>query len=300
MERMRSRAIQLAGIVLLGAVAGLLIMRPWHDDSSTRAPGVIASPPAAATTAPSDVERADVPPPPARTFKLPAMAASVPQVKPREEDAEEEPATVYVPRDWLLRGAGPQHYSVHSDKSEVLSGQVSVAIASSKKDVPSTQSASLMQSVSAQPWLGQRVVFTLNWKSRELRNQRTEVWIRALDGINAVVAYNEAQSLYGKPDWYKTSVAIDVPESATELAYGVTLNGVGAMWVDGAQVQSVDKAVQVPMRSMPSKLGAIAQDARDGGPLAQPSNLDFEDTDEVVNVPEFRAAPADAINRKRF
>jgi len=224
--------------------------------------------------------------------------ASVPEVKARGSAKPVEVAPLKLPKDWLVRGTGPQHYLVTSDKGQVMSGQSSVLIAAHDRNVAATTFASLLQSVVAEPWLGKRVVFTVNFESGDRFADEVVVWIRALDASNVVISYNEWQASYAKREWQKQSVAIDVPWSATELAYGVNVYASSKMWIDGAQLDAVDRNVDVGARNLPSKLGVTAQDASERGLLALPSNLDFEIVvDADGNVLE---APKDKLGRSKF
>jgi hypothetical protein len=204
---------------------------------------------------------------------------------------------VQVPKDWVLRGSGPQYFDVRSDRTEVLSGRSSVLMRPYDKDVPYTSFASLMQSVVAEPWLGQRLVFSVSWKSRE-KYQDIKVWIRAIDAGQVVIAYNVQEDSYDTAGWRKTSVAMDVPWSAAEIAYGIRIDPQGALWVDDAHIDVLDKNVPVAMRNLPAELGVRAQEAHEQGPLARPSNLDFEDIAPIDA--SFREAPKDALGRNRF
>jgi hypothetical protein len=302
---MGSRAIQLALIVALGVGVGLLISRPWSSSTESPAPAVAAPTateepasrpavePSSATTSPSE------PAQPRRPFKLPAMtvASAAPQVVIKQETAKPEAPPILVPKDWVLRGTGSEHYDASSDKSEVLSGQYSVRFAAHDKNVAYTEFASLMQSVVAEPWLGKRVVFSLSWKGRGLV-QDVEVWIRALDAGRVVIAHNNAGSRYSKPEWKKSTVAIDVPWSAAEITYGVNLRATGGAWVDAAKLDAVDRNAAVGARNLPGELGVIAQESTANGPLAMPSNMDFEDVGPATDA--FRRAPKDQLGRSRF
>jgi hypothetical protein len=299
---MASRAIQLAGIVAAGAIVGLLVTRPWHGDGRREASSeepVTSAPTAAPLATPVEPPKESASPGslPPRTFKLPTMnVASVPAARVKEAKPVEV-VPLKLPKDWLVRGTGPEHYLVSSDKSEVMSGQSSVLIAAHDKDVARTTFASLMQSVVAEPWLGKRVVFTINLKSNTFRDEIV-LWVRALDAGNIVISYNEWGAQYSKADWQKQSVAIDVPWSATEIAYGVNVYASSRFWIDGAQFDAVERNVDVNARNIPGNLGVTAQDASDRGPLALPSNLDFEIiVDANGNLLE---APKDKLGRKKF
>jgi hypothetical protein len=295
---MGGRTLQLTLLIVLGAGLALLVLQPWGPAERVRMPALPSPSRSATSVSPGALPRTDpkaISPPPTRTFHLPAVASAAPAV--RSEPAPQDPPQVMVPKDWMLRGSGPENYDVRSDRSEVFSGQSSVLFASRKKDIPYTESGSLMQSVIADPWLGKRVVFTVSWKRKGFR-QYVQLWVRALDASRVVVAYNESGAAYAKEDWHRNSVAIDIPWSATEIAYGVSLKGPGQMNIDDAHFEVVDKAADVAARNLTGHLGIVAQETSDKGPLASPSNMDFEDI--VPALASFRELPRDQLGRSRF
>ena len=293
---MRSRAIQLALIIVLGVGLGLLVSHPWGADEVHSAPPVPAVAPARAPPRNSPPESASIAPPPTRTFKLPAVVAPVAEPKDQEERAL--PPRILVPRDWLLRGTGPSSYDVNIDRREVFAGLNSVRLASHDKNVANTKSASLMQSILADPWAGQRVEFSVRTKAAGFR-QHVDTWIRATDRGKAVIAYGHVESTYDKTDWIKRTVVMDIPSEASEIAYGVSLYGVGTLWIDAARLTAVDNTVtDVTGHAPPAQLGVRAQDADDKGALAAPTNMDFEDAGPVGEL--FRQLPPDAVGRTRF
>jgi hypothetical protein len=300
---MRSQGLQVAGIVALGALIALSIVRPWRATEPSVEPlpaMTAASPPIvpAPATAPLEAPRTESDaPPPTRTFRLPAVASAIPSSAVKDETEKRPPVQILVPKDWLLRGTGPENYEVRSDKAEVFTGQSSVRMASLKKDVPPTTFASLMQTASAAPWVGKRVEFSMSTKPHGLR-ATYDVWIRAIDAGNAVIAYDEMQTFGAKSDWKKTAATIDVPWSAAEIAYGINLHSTGGLNVDDAQLTLIDKSLSAPMRNRPAKLGIVVQDANKDGPLGMPTNLDFEDV--VPAGDAFREIPQDQVGRTRF
>src|SRR5262245_38932430 len=154
---MRSRALQLTVLIVLGAIIVLLIQRPWsREDAVPEVAAVSAPQPAHESPPTAQPQQTDDAAPTPGSFKLPAMPKPLPDVKPAPESTD----PVLVPKDWILRGTGPQNYDLKIVRDEVFSGQVSVRLASRVKDVPMTQFASLMQSVSADPWLGKRALET--------------------------------------------------------------------------------------------------------------------------------------------
>lgn len=292
--------------MVLGAGIVFLFQRPWqHAATDTVVDASSISSPSTGTTEPSEISppviedntpSGDVAPPTARSFKLPAVSAPIAQPRVKTESPPEGP--VYVPKDWLLRGSGQQNYDLRIDRAEAFSGQTSVMLASHQKDVAATQFGSLMQSVIADPWLGQRVVFSASTK-RESYLQYAVAWVRALDASGTVIAYNEMPiEPYRKTEWRRLSVAIDVPWSATEIAYGVNLHATGKLWVDGAKFSTLDGNTDVEARNLFGRLGVKAQETGQRSPLAAPANMDFE---QVVPLDAgLRVLPKDAIDKARF
>ncbi|MDQ5966651.1 MAG: hypothetical protein QG625_2806 [Cyanobacteriota bacterium erpe_2018_sw_39hr_WHONDRS-SW48-000098_B_bin.30] len=47
--------------------------------------------------------------------------------------------------------------------------------------------------------------------------------------------------IQGTEDWTKHEIVLDVPESATHVAFGVLLNGDGQIWMDDFEFEEVEK-----------------------------------------------------------
>jgi hypothetical protein len=82
------------------------------------------------------------------------------------------------------------------------------------------------------------------------------------------------------------------------VAYGINLHGPGSLHIDAARVDALDRNVPAPKHNLPGRLGVVVQVANEKGPLARPSNLDFEDA--VPADPSFREVPKDELGRTRF
>jgi hypothetical protein len=221
----------------------------------------------------------------------------VAQAKSKEGAAKPEPpGPVYVPKDWLLRGSAPQNYDLRSDRGNAFANQTSAVMVAHDKDVGRTTFGSLMQNVVAAPWIGKRIEFSAMVEAA--RFQDWEIWVRAIDSGNVVIAYDEAHIPASKLEWHKGAAVIDVPGSATEIAYGVNFHGSGKMYVDDAHLLVLDQDTPAPVRDFRSKLGVVVPDARKDGPLYMPSNLDFEES--VPADKTFREQPKDRLDRSRF
>jgi hypothetical protein len=233
-----------------------------------------------------------------RTFNLPKMATPArPEAKSKERVADPEPVgPLLVPKDWLLRGSAPQSYDLRTSRAVVFSNQASVVMIAHDKDVARTQFASLVQTAMAAPWFGKRIEFSAMVQAE--RFQDWEIWVRAIDAGNVVIAYDESHIPASKLEWRKAAAVIDVPWSAAQIAYGVNFHGSGKMYVDDAHLIVIDEDSPAHEHNLPSKLGVVVQDASKDDPLYMPSNLDFEDV--VPADKTFREQPKARLDRSRF
>ncbi len=275
---MRSRLLQVAILIALGVVLGLLLMRA--NRTAEPAPAVQLSTPAPIPP-PKD---ADVPPPSAaaRSFKLPAMRAPITEPASKVEPAKQR-ATVEVPKYWRLTGTAPQNYDLLSDRDHVMSGEASLLIKAHPTDISTTLTGAATQSAVADPLVGKRVEVSAFLRAEEVRERTVSLWFRALDLDERVVAMDNSVAHYSKitSEWTRVRIVVDVPLTAGQVSYGVALTGKGAVWVDDFRLTPVDPTVVEPTSTGPARqLGQRSETTR----LPQPrsENLDFEDTTEVA------------------
>lgn len=305
---MRSRALQVFILIALGVTLGLLITRGWQPAAPTAAsapepeppPALTVTEPPAATepkTADADAPRS----PPAREFKLPAMSAAAPEPElvavSNNEPAPAKPpaATVRVPRSWLLRGTAPEHYDLSSDRDRVKSGEASVMIKSHLKSIPLSLNGSVMQSVLADALLGRRLEVSAFLRAEEVRERTVALWCTVTDSNNLLLATDSSRQQFPKitADWTRVSFVIEVPWSAAQVSYGLSLTGIGSAWMDDFRLTTVDsKVVALTTTTLPRQFGQPVESASSQA-LARPENLDFE---EITDVPApSREKPSNAV-----
>jgi len=291
---MRSRALQLVIVIALGVALGLLLTRNWRaTEPAAAVPAPTAEPhpaavaPAASTTAKK--ADADVPPPPVRQFKLPAMRPPAPEPGPVAAANKEPPpaeATVRVPKFWQLRGSAPESYELLSDREQVKSGGASVLIRSKRKDIAVTLNGSILQTVFASSLVGKRLEVSAFVRAEDVRAQTVALSFRALDPDNLLVASANSRAEFPKigPQWTRVSFVVDVPWSAAQVSYGLVLAGKGCVWIDDFRLTSVDRTVVAPTSTAPPRqLGQPVETVKQA--LHQPENLDFEETTDVSAPP---------------
>jgi len=295
---MRNRALQLVILVVLGGALGVLLTRNWRSTEPAAAvPAPTVEPAPAVTPAAGSAPNSDLPSAAAREFKLPAMPPPLPEPVATSDkeptQAKAAPATVRVPRFWLLRGTSSQDYDLTSDNGHVKSGEASVLIKSHASSLPLTLNGTVMQSVRAESLLGKRIEVSAFLRAEDVREQTVAIWLTALDSNNLLLALESSQKQFPKvtEEWARVSFVIDVPWSAAQVNYGLTLSGKGAVWMDDFRLTTVDRTVVAPTSTAPPRqLGQRVEMANPQGPLTRPENLDFEEITDVPAPPREKVA----------
>ncbi|MFV0304439.1 MAG: multiprotein-bridging factor 1 family protein [Moheibacter sp.] len=165
--------------------------------------------------------------------------------------------------NWFLTGSKKESYTIGLDKSVYKTGNSSAYIES--KDEKIKGFGTLMQSCSAENYLGKRVKMTAYIKSKDIKN-RAGMWMR-VDSRQPKKTLSfdnmKERPIKGTTNWTKYEIILDVPEESGMLNYGVLINGTGKVWFDNVRFEIVDKA-SVKSTSKPVK-------------LKKPTNLDFGD-----------------------
>ena len=170
-------------------------------------------------------------------------------------------ASPATPAGWYLAGSDPASFQVSRDAAVAHAGKKSASLESIRAP---KGFGTLMQSFSATDYRGKRLRLTAWAKAKDVKDW-AGVWMR-VDGSDAgkSLAFDNMQNrpIKGTKDWTRCDVVLDVPESATGIAFGILLSGEGKVWISDIGFQTVDKSVAVT-----SSVGAVSP---------QPKNLDFD------------------------
>jgi hypothetical protein len=175
--------------------------------------------------------------------------------------------TLYAqaPKGWFLAGTKAPLYVTGVDESTMYSGMPSAYLRSKESHVPPEGFGTLMQQFSAKDYLGKRVRFGAFVKSENLERM-AGLWMR-VDGANPKIplAFDNMHDrpIQGTSGWKEYEVVLDVPPTATGIAFGILLDGGGAAWISAAMFTEV--GANVPTTAMPIP----------GAPLPGPTNLGF-------------------------
>jgi hypothetical protein len=145
---------------------------------------------------------------------------------------------------WHKTGSHPEDYDMGTDQSVAYHGKSSGYIRSNKPDP--RPFGTYMQMFEATEYLGKRVRFSAFVKCENVENWAS-LWMR-VDGESKPIAFDNMQNrpIKGTQPWTQYSVVLNVDAAkATRIAFGVLLDGKGAVWIDEVRFETVDESVPV-------------------------------------------------------
>jgi hypothetical protein len=161
-------------------------------------------------------------------------------------------ATSGAPKGWVQNGSDPKAskaYEVGVDSTQPYKKPVSVYVKSlgPKTSEDKYKFGGLMQMCRAESFRGKRLKFTGYVKTLDVAGT-ANLWFR-VDGENGkILAFDNMSDrpIKGTTDWKEYSVVLDVPETATALAYGIFVSGSGAgtAWLNDVQLIEVGSGVK--------------------------------------------------------
>ena len=167
---------------------------------------------------------------------------------------------------WHMAGSHPSQYEHLLADETTYEGNAVVEL---RSVVPRTDGfGTLMQTFSAEHFLGQRVRFSGALKCKGVEN-RVGLWMR-VDGLGPRRPMLAFDNMAGRPvsgttDWEHYEVVLDVSDEAQAIALGVLLVGKGEAWMSDFNVETVGPEVETTEGGMTA-------------PLAErPQNLDFSE-----------------------
>jgi hypothetical protein len=189
---------------------------------------------------------------------LPAFAETTPPAAPATA------AQPVAPAGWIKAGSMPAYYEVGTDADAHHQGKSSGYIRSTKSVTGGF--GTLMQSGSPTAYLGKRVRMTA-WVMTAEVGGWAGLWMR-VDGPDRgkSLAFDNMQSrpIKGTTPWTSYSIVLDVPKEATQIAFGVLIEGAGEAWLDDLRFEIVDGSVPLTDTQLDTRTNST------------PTNLDFE------------------------
>lgn len=166
-----------------------------------------------------------------------------------------------LPDGWIRAGAAPVDYDMGMDQKTAHAGKASGYLRA--KVAKPRDFGTLMQMCGAGEFPGQRVRMSA-WVKSEQVTDWAGLWMR-VDGTgpNQTLALDNMQSrpIKGTTGWSLYQIVLDVAPEAKDIAFGILLEGPGAVWIDEIKFEVVDQSVPT------TEGNALA---------AAPRNLSFE------------------------
>jgi hypothetical protein len=177
-----------------------------------------------------------------------------------------------LPTSWFKAGNKPKSYEMGIDIGTGQDGKNSATIKSIDKTVDGF--GTLMQDCMPGKYGGKRIKMTGMFKSKDVSNW-AGLWLRidTKKPIKGVVFDNmhdgkKDRAIRGTTDWEKYEIVLDVPDEASNIAYGALLAGTGQVWFDNITFEIVSSTTPTT---------GVEMETRDGNPhQTEPTNLDFE------------------------
>lgn len=167
-----------------------------------------------------------------------------------------------LPQGWKVSGTQARDYQIGLDDQSP--GQ-EATIRAIDKDAPFVGFATLMQSISAMPFLGKRLRLRAQLRAADVPDAAT-IWMRVDDAGKRMVAFDNMEErgtegvLTGTADWSTREIVLDVPEEAVSIHYGFYLRGAGQCWARDFDLATVGVDVDATSDAV-------------GPYLAEPTNL---------------------------
>jgi hypothetical protein len=144
-----------------------------------------------------------------------------------------------LPKGWITAGDQVKSYEMGVDKGAGPNGNNAATIQSKEKSIKGF--GTLMQQSVPDKYRGKRVKMSGYLKSSGV-SEWAGLWFR-VDGTgsNGILGFDnmENRAVKGTTDWKRYEIVLDVPEGATNLAYGALLSGPGQIWFDDINFEVV-------------------------------------------------------------
>ncbi len=171
-----------------------------------------------------------------------------------------------APQGWIIAGSKPKDYDMGKDSKIAHSGSSSAYVHSNQATIQGF--GTLMQTFKADVYFGKRVRMTGYVRTEDVKNF-AGMWMRVDDKANPnqPLAFDNMSNrpMKGTADWKKCEIVLDVPASASNIAFGFLLDGTGKIWFDDISFEVVD--LSVPTTDIKGQGGQMP---------SAPMNLDFE------------------------
>lgn len=179
---------------------------------------------------------------------------------------EEEEMQMESPiKGWFLSGSHPYNYRMGVDRTIVHEGKASGYLTSETVQ-EQDEFATMMQQFKAEKFKGKRMKLSCFIKSEKVE-KFAGAWMRVDNQSGDVLQFDNMSNrpIVGTREWNYYTIVLDIPTDGASISFGVLLQGVGKVWIDGFSFEEVDQ-------NMPTtNIECIPE------MLDEPVNLSFEE-----------------------
>jgi hypothetical protein len=169
-----------------------------------------------------------------------------------------------TPKGWFHAGNRPNDYKMSVDRQIVHRGKASASLQSTVQETSGF--GTLMQTFKAEAYRGKRVRMSGYVRAKAVSDW-AGLWMRVDGPKSEPLAFDNMQErpVKGDANWTRYEIVLDVPDHATEIAFGLLLTGNGQVWMDDLKFEVVGNDVPTTGNRL------------DKETVSAPVNLDFEE-----------------------
>lgn len=148
-----------------------------------------------------------------------------------------------IPKGWLTGGSAPAKYEMGVDKGAGMDGTNAATIRSVVKKTRGF--GTLMQQFLPTQYRGKRVRMSGYLKTSDVKGW-AGLWLRIDQrGSLKPLAFDNMwkRATKGTSEWTRYDLVLDIPQNASNMAFGALLNGTGQIWFDKVNFEIVDQTV---------------------------------------------------------
>lgn len=171
-----------------------------------------------------------------------------------------------TPIAWFSAGSKPKSYEMGIEKGAGQNGKNAASIKSIDKTIDGF--GTLMQQCNPNKYLGKRIKMTDFVKTENVSGW-AGFWLRVDQaGSRQPLSFDNMgdRPIKGTTDWTKYEITLDVPNTASLIAYGALIDGTGQIWFDNITFEVISDFV-------PS---TGSTNIKKSPTVDEPTNLDFE------------------------
>ncbi len=183
-----------------------------------------------------------------------------------------EGLNIFKTESWFNAGSAPDSYKMGIVEGAGQAEKNAATIQSSDKAISGF--GTLMQDCLPDKYIGKKVKMTGEMKSKDVK-EWAGFWIRVDGGKQySPTTFDNMQdrAIKGTTDWKKYEITLDVPEGATNIAYGALLDGTGQIWFENLTFEIIGTST-TPAFTADDK--ATEHKGPSSENLTAPTNLDF-------------------------